>query len=237
MGALVVNKPIEIALNDNALEILGYKDKKAITEIDIPATFTHKGKNYKIVSIKKELFKDCTELKTVTIADGILNIWENAFENCKNLTDVIIPNGLKQIGNEAFKNCKSLEYVKIPYNATVGYNAFKGVKNVIYLGTNIGETWGAKRINGTSISKRKRNLEKANKSNLFNPINTNLMEKDERVDSSDRLIPVWIFVFTIIIFGCAYLETTGQCSFCCSIPFGTFLGIILVGIIGSFMNK
>ena len=141
-GAVEVNKQTEITLNENVLEILGYNDKNSITEIDIPATFTHKGKDYKIVSIQKDLFKDCTELKKVKIADGISNIDENAFKNCKNLNEIIILDNVITIGDEAFKNCKSIEYVKIPDNAIVCKNAFKGVKNVIYNGSDTGADWG-----------------------------------------------------------------------------------------------
>ena len=125
-----VNKPIEVTLDDYALEILGYKDKNAIIEIDIPEIFKHKGKDYIVTSIKAELFKDCKELVKVTIPQSVISIENNAFENCKNLKEVIIPD-IVYIGNEAFKNCRTIKSLKISENMKVGENAFKGVKNVI----------------------------------------------------------------------------------------------------------
>ena len=213
----------EITLNDNSLKILGYKDKSKITKINIPSTFTHKGKKYKISSIDKELFKDCKKIKKVKIADGILNIEENAFKNCKNLTEVIIPDSVIKIGDEAFKNCKSLKSVKIPDYAKVGYNAFKGVKNVIYNGYYIGNDWGTSILREDSV--------------LFNPknINVNVKKKDDKNGLLDFFKMLWcIFILLTTTFLICYIFESNGCSSCCAIP---VVGVIMVIIVKFFTNE
>ena len=55
-----------------------------------------------------------SEIKSVTIGDGVRLIASYAFENCENLTQVEISNSVCSIDSFAFKGCKSLTRVEIP---------------------------------------------------------------------------------------------------------------------------
>lgn len=56
-----------------------------------------------------------TELKSVTIPEGVTNIAEGAFSSCRALKRVVIPESVKSIGSRygwyAFSNCSSLDEV------------------------------------------------------------------------------------------------------------------------------
>lgn len=63
-----------------------------------------------------------TNVKTVVIQSGVLNILNNAFDGCTALTAATLPSGLITIGEYAFYSCTSLQTVNIP----------KGVTNIMY---------------------------------------------------------------------------------------------------------
>lgn len=44
----------------------------------------------------------------------IKSIDEEAFRDCKNLKSIMLPNGLVQIGDYAFYGCSELRYIRIP---------------------------------------------------------------------------------------------------------------------------
>ncbi len=77
------------------------------------------------------LFKNCMDLKKVTIPEGVTEIAKEAFHCCRNLTHVTLPASLKSIGAEAFAGCP-LTHLEIPENATFkigrifGYTSFPG---------------------------------------------------------------------------------------------------------------
>ena len=101
---------IEVKLNETVLNQLGYKIKhkddgeyvdqeffiniqikkngQDIETLDIPSTYSYKGKNYKIVQIDKEVFCNCKSLKSVTIPDSITFIGKCAFGGCSSLTNI-----------------------------------------------------------------------------------------------------------------------------------------------------
>lgn len=68
-----------------------------------------------------------SQIKKVTIADGIRNIGVAAFLGCKNMTSITIPDSVFRIGDFAFSGCKSLKEVIIPSSVTrVGDYTFSG---------------------------------------------------------------------------------------------------------------
>ena len=70
-----------------------------------------------------------SDIKTVTIVDGVTNIGEYAFFNCSSLTSVTIPDGVTSIGSYAFYSCSSLTSITIPDGVTsIGAYAFAHVK-------------------------------------------------------------------------------------------------------------
>ncbi|MDE5593438.1 MAG: leucine-rich repeat domain-containing protein, partial [Clostridiales bacterium] len=55
------------------------------------------------------IFRDCANLESVTIPDGIVNIGSNAFRNCKSLSSVSMPDTVATIGSYGFYGCGMTE--------------------------------------------------------------------------------------------------------------------------------
>lgn len=55
-----------------------------------------------------------TYIRSVVIAEGILQIGYNDFMGCSNLTSIYIPESVGEISNNAFENCTSLTSITIP---------------------------------------------------------------------------------------------------------------------------
>ncbi len=76
-----------------------------------------------ITSIESYAFSDCTQLKWVTISEGVTTIGNNAFSNT-GLTSVMIPGSVTTIGDNAFSDT-GLTSVTIPESVTsIGDDAF-----------------------------------------------------------------------------------------------------------------
>ena len=76
-------------------------------------------------------FKDCSSLRTVTLPDGLLDIYYRAFMNDKKLETVVLGSSLKYIGDNAFDGCSGLREFRLsvtdPATIQIGENAFRGV--------------------------------------------------------------------------------------------------------------
>lgn len=133
---IIPNKIEETVLDEETLKQLGYKNKKEITEINIPKTFsTYSGIDYKITSIGSDVFADCTNLQLIVIPNSVKTIGKNAFKGCTSLQEVIMPNSVTFIGESAFENCMSLKNITIPNKiaellAKTFYNC-KSLSNII----------------------------------------------------------------------------------------------------------
>ncbi len=111
--------------------------------ITIPATVTHSGEIYDVVSISHAAFIDCINITSVSIPSTVTQISDSAFEGCLSLESVIfdpdikieqlpssvfsycdklknitIPNSVKIINSSAFHSCKALESITIPDSVT-----------------------------------------------------------------------------------------------------------------------
>ena len=71
-----------------------------------------------ITKIGNDAFYKCTSLKSVTMPKGVTEIGERAFKGCTSLTSVTISEGVTKIEQEAFCDCKSLTSVTIPKSVT-----------------------------------------------------------------------------------------------------------------------
>lgn len=92
-----------------------------------------------IASIGKGLFRDCINLKEVSIPPSVTTILDNAFDGCKSLSSITIPSTVTSIGSFAFHKCSSLIEITIPDSVVdIHPNAFSGcssLKNIKCLST------------------------------------------------------------------------------------------------------
>lgn len=79
-----------------------------------------------IKTIGKEVFANHSGLLSVNVNAGA-SIGEGAFKNCSNLKSVTLSNGVKSIDSNAFDGCASLEHISIPGSVkSLGQMAFQG---------------------------------------------------------------------------------------------------------------
>ena len=79
-----------------------------------------------VISIAEEAFRDCEDLKSITLPEGVKSVGMWAFEDCKNLTSVTLSKGLITIGWGAFKNCENIQSIVLPEGlATLEEEAFE----------------------------------------------------------------------------------------------------------------
>lgn len=101
----------------------------SLTKLTVPETLTVNEKTYTVTEIGDQLFKDEMLLTDVSIPGTIKRIGEQAFFGT-NLKSLTLADGLKEIGNLAFAMNTSLTYVYIPESCeTIGYFAFAGANN------------------------------------------------------------------------------------------------------------
>lgn len=63
-----------------------------------------------VTEIADEMFMYCSNLKKVTIGNGVTKIGEMAFSGCYNLAEISIPDSVEYISDYAFNGCNKLRY-------------------------------------------------------------------------------------------------------------------------------
>ena len=71
-------------------------------------------------------------LTTVTLEEGVEEIWHRAFWGCEKLNNITIPRSVKKIEGEAFLECTSLKSVTISKNCNVASDAFPSTVQINY---------------------------------------------------------------------------------------------------------
>lgn len=86
------------------------------------------------VDVPRDMFGKCTELKKVTLKNGVRSIGEDAFRDCSSLESVIFENiVLEKISDGAFWGCSALSSIALPDSVTeIERNAFfeTGLRNI-----------------------------------------------------------------------------------------------------------
>ena len=117
-------------LNGNSIKRISstaFMDNTVIKSVVIPGSIELIGGN---------AFSGCSNLSSVTISEGVLEIEDNtkymkgAFSNCNALTEIELPSTLTRIGSNAFLNCKGLQSVTVA-GGIVGTSAFEGCTGLI----------------------------------------------------------------------------------------------------------
>ncbi|MCR5010121.1 MAG: leucine-rich repeat domain-containing protein [Clostridia bacterium] len=80
-----------------------------------------------VTYIGMHAFRACSNLSSITIPESLTSIGDYAFYDCSKLISITLPEGLASIGNYAFSWCTSLSRITIPECVThIGNSAFEG---------------------------------------------------------------------------------------------------------------
>ena len=138
-----------VLYNKNKSLLIQYPSAKIDSIYVVPSTVT---------IIENQAFKNCSNLKNVTMPNTVISIGESAFYNCSSLTDIIIPDGVLSIGDYTFSGCSSLVSITIPKSVTSverwAFYACRSLEKVNYDGDYT--TWS-----NISIGERNENLTNA----------------------------------------------------------------------------
>ena len=75
--------------------------------------------------IAAEAFWNCTNLKEITIPEGVISIGNEAFRGCTSIERIMLPKSLETIGYKAFADCTGLKTLSIPGGIeSIGEGAF-----------------------------------------------------------------------------------------------------------------
>ena len=128
-GGEVVADGITYRIDDN--EAMVAAAEATLTEANIPSSVEFEGNQYPVIKINDEVFSGNTNLTTVTLPEGLVEIGVSAFKECKNLESVTLPESLTTLGGEAFRGNTNLTTVTLPAGLVgIGVYAFYGCKNL-----------------------------------------------------------------------------------------------------------
>ena len=88
-------------------------------------------KGSKIMGIEPYTFKNCVNLKEITLPESLMVIDYDAFFGCSSLTKVVIPDNVFEIGKTAFLGCTSLTEATIGRSVrSIGEKCFDGCEKL-----------------------------------------------------------------------------------------------------------
>ncbi|MBR1593342.1 MAG: leucine-rich repeat protein [Alloprevotella sp.] len=71
-------------------------------------------------------FKDCTNLRRVTLGEELNDINDSSFENCRALESIDVNSSLRYVGKRAFYGCSSLKTMNLTGADQLGESVFEG---------------------------------------------------------------------------------------------------------------
>lgn len=90
-------------LDNGTIQITGLTDYgNELSELVIPAKLD----DMEVSSVAAGAFKDASNIRSVSVEDGVLSIEDNAFINCYNLEKVELPQSVVNIGANAFRETR-----------------------------------------------------------------------------------------------------------------------------------
>lgn len=163
--------------------LIHFPKKKTDISYSIPDTVTR---------IASHAF-DMTELYSVDIPNGVVEIGHGAFQQCNNLTNVNIPDSVTALGHSTFYDCENLK------NVTIG----KNVSDLVYHNT-FQDCYKLEKINISTENKYYTAVDSV----VFNKDKSKLIlyplgNKNTNYIIPDTVSTIGNYAFT----GCQYLET------------------------------
>ena len=102
---------IKYSVNQGHLEVTGFDKTGFSGNAKFYSRVTYNGTVYEVLTIGKDAFDHCDNLKSVVIPKGIKLISESAFEDCHSLTSVSISESVETISSRILHGCKALRDV------------------------------------------------------------------------------------------------------------------------------
>lgn len=156
-----------VLFNKDKTELIRYPEAKVGDSYTVPssvvsiATFAFSSSNLKSITLPNGLksiggavFSLCEELRNLNIPDSVTDLGAAAFVRCSELTTVVIPNSVSKISYNTFVDCGSLKSVAIPTSVkSIEERAFDGCSSLsdIYYGGTFAQ-WNAVEINNLDDS-------------------------------------------------------------------------------------
>ncbi len=115
--------------HEDYIEITGCS-VPAAGEVTIPAEID----GLPVKAFGTSVFKDCTELTSVLLPEGMTDLGLGTFENCTSLSEIELPSGITEINSVVFWSCAALTEIGIPEGVTtIGEGTFygTGLKTII----------------------------------------------------------------------------------------------------------
>ena len=110
----------------NQAEIIGYTTAPTGV-LNIPATVSHKGKDYTIITIAEGVFSECSGLTELVFPESLRTIGAHAFHYCQNITSITCYNTTPpNVGEDAFANTDETIPVYVPAEALSSYRSNTG---------------------------------------------------------------------------------------------------------------
>ena len=111
-----------------------------ISVLNIPASVTYGGQEYKVTKIGDHAFVGKSSLTSISGGENITKIGYKAFSGCSALIGNIVFNNVKNIGDDAFIECGNGE-LNLTFNnlecETIGSSAFKNFNGTVNLYGNV----------------------------------------------------------------------------------------------------
>ena len=103
----LIKNDYEIAASNTEVLVTKYNGEETIVEI--PKEFDIYNNKFVITGIGANAFSN-TSIESLTLPEGVTDIYSNAFGGCENLEILYLPDSIKRISEDAFTGCKIREY-------------------------------------------------------------------------------------------------------------------------------
>ncbi len=128
---------IKYVVNDDVKSVIvtyteldSHDNYKGLTAANIPATVVYSNHSYKVSGIGEKAFKNCDDLASVVLPEGLDSIGFAAFHTCPKLTEFKIPASVSKIGLEVLRACNSLSKITVASGNTV-YNSANSCNAIV----------------------------------------------------------------------------------------------------------